>query len=488
MRLRTSFGRRPVAWRLVAGLSAAALLATLVSVNVLADSYKPFGLTVPATISAGANRGVVLTVTNQNSPQTLGSVEIGLATPGFSFLNSGGNYGTVADAYSTATVGYDSATGMVVVQNLNLPTDKSATVTLYGVQAPGCTALKWSVQAQQANQWSSGNNANYMTLNTSNPPLVSQPAETCALQFSTQPTDAAENQQITGTPLIPTAAPVTVQVVNAATGDAIPAQTNVTLSLNIGQLDYGYSTAALAHAGPVSTNTSGAASFPGLSVNNPGRFTLTASASNTSIASANSSQFRIWDTGATCTSAGCTVPLTSGSDEGFTVSSTSTAGALGASLNVVPNFNCSATQFGGVPALPGTSAVLFTAPGSNASGNKTATLFIPDSTLKADVSKTPPPPDGTDPAINSLLETHYMPCMSAPHEFTVAWTPATGGGQAAKDSAMTTAMNDGQQWYRGLLPDCQDVANVVPCVQSRSYGNGGLTITVILSANDPMLF
>ncbi len=471
----------------MAGASVALLLAALLNTNVFAASNKPYSVSAPSptTVSAGSNNpDVTFTVTDQTKTQQLGSLEIQLSTPGFSYqADTSGNWGS--SSATGATVSQLSST-MLLFQNLNLQPGQSATVTIADVVAPGCVPLQWTFTAQQANQWNSTNTANYLTLQGSQPTSAS--TETCALEFSTGPTDAGANQQITGTALVSTAAPVTVQVVNTADTPAqpIPVQTSVTLSLASAALDYGYASATLSNAGPISTGSTGAATFTGLSLNAPGRYVLAATASTSSITPATSNQFRIWGNASACTTSGCGLSIGTSNGETFNVSSNSTTGGLGGSLNIIQNLDCSAQTYGGVPALPGTSSAVTTAEGSNATTNKTTQIFIPDSILQAAVSTN----SATTNQVNALLETHYMVCMSAPHEFAVAWTPYASG-QAAQDSAMTTAMNDGSTWYRGLLPDCQDVSGAAPCVQSRAHGtvNGvsGLTVTVLSAANDPML-
>lgn len=486
MSLRTSISRRPVVWRLVAGLAAAALLVTLVSVSALADAYKPFSVGVPTSISAGATSGVQVTVTNLNSPQSLGSVEIGLPT-GFSFLHSGTNYGSVTTDpdSSTTSLSFDSSTGFVIVQNLNLQTNDSAVISLYGIQAPGCTPLNWNITAQQANQWSSGNNANYMTL--TNGPLVSAGETGCHLVFTAQPADAGATQNLTATaltPLIPPATPVAVQVQDSS-GNVVPAITNVALSLNA---IYPNPNSGAALSGTTTVAASGGtATFNSFSINTSGRYSLSASASNTNIASATSSAFRIWDGAAACGSSGCSVPLSSGGEQ-VTVSSTSSSGAIGASLDIV-TFDCSSTSpynYGGIGAITGTHTTTWTSFDLNAT--KVTKLFIPYSILQ----------NATDP----LLEVHYMVCMSAPYQFPVAWTPSGPSSQLAQpDPTVSQAMTGSSTgWYRGLLPDCQDLVargysqvpgNHAPCVSSRVFGTNssgvsGLTVTILAAAGDPM--
>ena len=479
--------------RLIAGLSAAVLLATLVSANALAKSNKPFEVTVvPSQVAAG--QVVTIKITDDPaSNQSLGSAELGLAA-GFSFVQGSG-YPTSSISGSTvgfvdATTTPSTSTPTLLVQNLNLSPGQTATVAIAGLN--GCGSFQWNVSAQQANQWNGGGNSNYLTL--SGPVPTSTVLTTCHLAFVAQPADAGAGKTITSQPLNPGGTPaITVQLQDENGNPVTGVSLAVKLSLNTIQLDASTSAASLSGTGPVTTSsTTGNAMFsPSVAptLNNGytsggGTFTLGASASG--VAPATSSQFRIWGNTSACTTSGCSLSFGNQAGEQFSVASGSTTGGLGGSLDIIPSLDCSAQQDGGVPALPGTSAAVMTAAASNATTNKTTKLFIPDSILQADVSTN----NATTNQLNALLETHYMVCMSAPHEFAVAWTPYASG-QAVQDLDMTAAMSDGSTWYRGLLPDCQDVSGAAPCVQSRAHGtvNGvsGLTVTVLSAANDPML-
>jgi hypothetical protein len=488
-------GRPSASWRLAAGGSVAVLLATLLSANVLAASNKPFSVSgTPLTINAGDNPGIQIVVKDLTKTQQLGSLEIALSS-GFTFSGTPVATVTSQDPNASPSVGLVNPS-MLQAQGLNLQPGESATITITDVVAPGCTPLQWTFTAQQANQWTSGNGANYLTLNTAQPTSAGQ---SCALSFAVspavQPADAGANQTITNTPLTPSGTgvvPVTVQVINANTQVAIPVVTNVTLSLNTVRLDDAGGTAALtgsalcagSTATPcVTTDATGKATFDA-SVNVGGTFTLTATSSNSAIAPATSTSFRIWGGAAACDTSGCAA-LNVGASNGESLNVTGyTQGAVGASFDIfnadTKQFDCSASQYGGVAAIPNTQAVTWTTYNPAASGSKTTEIFIPDTLL-------------TQSNVDPLLAVHYMVCMSAPYQFPVAWTPASltngAGGLAQSDSLVSGIM--GGTWYRGLLPDCQDVGGdtLGPCIASRVHGslNGvsGLTVTVDAVAGDP---
>ena len=473
---RVRFGRRSAPVRLVAVTTAAALLATLLSVNVLANSNKPYTVSgTPHTIFAGSNTSISITVTDTTKTQQLGSLEIDLSASGFTFESVAGSYATVTstDSNSSPTVGLVNPS-MLQVQGLNLQPDESATIKIANLKAPGCTPLQWTFTAQQANQWSSGNGANYLTLAGSQPVSAADP---CHLAFSVQPADAGASQTITNTPLTPSGAgvqAVTVQVLDSNNQPAAFA-TGVKLALNTVHLDAAGGSPALANGGPTGTDSAtGAATFQP-SVNVGGAFTLTATApSNPAITPATSGQFRIWGTAATCDTDACDLQLASTNGQTLNQTSDSTTGAIGASFNIVA-FDCLAAKYGGVGAISGTNSVTWTTYNAASSGSKETGLFIPDALLSN----------------AGILGVHYMVCFSAPYQFPVAWTPAsltTGFDTAQPDSRVSDVM--GGTWYTGLLPDCQDVggyADHAPCVYSRIHANGGLTVTVQSSAGDPFL-
>ena len=477
MKLRTSrvrLGRRSAPVRLVAVITAAALLATLLSVNVLANSNKPYTVSgTPASISAGSNNSISITVTDTTKTQQLGSFEIDLsASPGFTFAAVGGSYATVTStaAGSNPTIGLVNS-AMLKVQGLNLQPGESATIVIANVVAPGCTPLQWTFTAQQANQWSSGNGANYLTLAGSQPVSAADP---CHLEFSVQPADAGANQTITNTPLTPSGTgvqPVTVRVVDSS-GHPAHLVTAVTLSFGPSRVDAAGGSPAIANGGPTNTDPgTGEATFQP-SVNVGGAFTLKATSSNSAIAPATSGQFRIWGTATTCDTNACELQLTSTNGQTLNQTSGSTTGAAGASFNIV-SFDCQDAKYGGVGAISGTNTVTWTTYNAATTGSKQTRLFIPDALLSN----------------AGILGVHYMVCFSAPYQFPVAWTPAsltTGFDTAQPDTRVSGAM--GGTWYTGLVPDCQDVggyADNAPCVLSRVHANGGLTVTVQSSAGDP---
>ena len=494
MKLRTTLQRVSTQRRLAAGISAAILLATLVSANAVAKSYKPFELTVSPN-SIGTGSVVQIWVQDDpNSQQNLGSLEVALPSgyswvqsPSPTFLPTG-----PSAVFLDSTTTPSTPTPTLLVQNLNLAPGQSNTITVSGVN--GCGASAWTITAQQANQWNSTNSANDLTLASPVPaPTV---LTACHLAFVAQPADAGATQTITSKPLNPTGTPlVTVQLQDANNNAVTGVQVAVTLAIDptTEQLDASTASVTLNGPGPVTTSSStGNATFspsitPTLNTgytSGGGTFRFTASASN--VASTNSSQFRVWGNATPCGSTTCTESLSAPGGETFNVTTPgNTATGLGGSVNIA-SFDCSSTasgsNYGGVPGLPGTYVATWTATGATGStATKQTAITIPQSILTADVTTS----DATVNQTNALLETHYMVCMSAPHPFTVAWTPfGPSDQQAQPDPAMSSLM--GGTWYRGLLPDCQDVSNATPCVQSRAHGTSGLTVTVLSAVTDPM--
>jgi hypothetical protein len=391
---------------------------------------------------------------------------------------------------SVLTVG---STAHVRIGGLKLGIGSSVTVTVNATLPWGATSAPatWAIEGETGNDAKpdldkpDGDDYYAPTL------PATTVAENCTLAFAPGPADAGANLNITSVALTQTGAAVAVSVTDS---NGVVLTPTITLLLAPISVDGEPATPPALSGLVTEPTTSGVATFPTLSVNDPGSYTLTATASMAGFTPSplTSSSFRIWGAAAACGSTGCVVPTLTGSGgENVNVGSGSTAGAIGASLDILPSsitFDCSAPAYGGVAGIPGTDTVTWTSNGLAA--GKTLQLSIPDALLS---------PTNTFGPFDPLLAAHYMVCVSAPYAFPVAWTPASltngSNGYASPDSAVSMVMNGTTTgWYRGLLPDCQDVSvdNVsspalshAPCVASRVHGASGLTVTVWAAAGDP---
>jgi hypothetical protein len=456
------------------------LAAGLVIAPAVAASFPPGEGGAAGTVTASFSPS---TVCNTGSAQSL-TLSVAWATPAADgalktlFVAVPTGYGVVPGSVTappgTPSVVSVGSTKYIRVGSLKLNmTAPQVTVTFNATLPSSATSTPatWAIEGETGNDSKpdldkpDGDDYYAPTLPTTTV------AENCTLAFAPGPADAGANLNITSVALTPSGASVAVDVTDTNSVVLTPAPV-ITLMLT-GTADSTNSSPMLNGGAPVTaTATSaipGVATFATLNVNDPGSYTLAATASMAGISSATSGSFRIWGAAATCAT-GCTLaPLTGstppgGSPETFNVASTSTTGAIGASLDIV-SIDCSAADFGGVAALPGTDTITWTSSGTLTAG-KTTTIFIPDTTLMQG---------------GLLAEIHYMVCASVQdYDFPVAYTPLAPT-LAAPDTVVEGVL--GGTWYRGLLPDCQDVANARPCVASRVHGMvggvSGVTVTVL---------
>ncbi len=283
---------------------------------------------------------------------------------------------------------------------------------------------------------------------------VPQPTTTvyagCKLAFTAEPASTAlsgGSAPISSIPGGSYAAPVGVQVEDGS-GNPVPVSTPVALTLS--------AHAALTGAGST-TSATGAATFDTLANGESGlNLTLSAQAPDygSAVTAATSTEFTIYDSGQTCTSGCSTSPAT-----GFTVTAGG-SGFLGASVNPF-TLSCSALRFGLYPGIAGTTTLGFNYTGA---GTKTVQLFVARSLLTTLKAK--------------LLALHYLVCFTAPAPFRTIF-----GLNALRDPATSALL--GQDYFTGLLPDCEDAHDVPPCVSGRTWTTAGLTVTVLAPAGDP---
>ena len=213
--------------------------------------------------------------------------------------------------------------------------------------------------------------------------------------------------------------------------------------------------------------TAGTATFPALSLDRPGPYTLQASspaASNTPT----SNQFMVSDTLETCSGPGCSFTLPEGSNTYTTTPKRGSNGAtFAASLNLPGlRISCDFAPFN-YPDLRQPNAVWYVYDDGNTAAGKTNVIVI----NKAIVQITPE--NGASA---------YRVCYSSPDPF-----EARGGSQAPEDPWVDgPSAYFGVTWYTGLLPDCAKKNPVAPCVVSWTGSSGGDRIgTFLTPPGDP---
>jgi hypothetical protein len=369
---RSAFASVAVVPTLVAAALVVALVAVIGSAQAAAPATKPYTAWFDETVAGGAET-IDLVLTNDASPQALGSANV-TAQSGFEFTG-GATFDGAGDVDETST------TTVLKLRNLNILPNASRTITM-NVTTP-CSADEgdeWGIRAKQSNDFS-GTPGNDFSLDLANSNLHTDvggtggtPAE---LSFRQQPTDSDKLAAI--------APPVEVEVLDTC-GNTTNPSGDVTLTL-IQPVDPTYGGGGVLEGDETQPLSSGVATFGDLTVSESGvGYVLMASYSDLEVPS---ETFDIYDglcePNATCTAsnlAGTQIKI-----EGFS----ETAG-----LSVGPNINTAdcgsltplGSTFGIVP-LDGAATDVYT-----------ATLTIPKPGLQgAGVSNivvcASPTPEGT---------------------------------------------------------------------------------------------
>lgn len=136
--------------RALALLAASLLVWSGLATMATAASFKPYQLiNVPKVLATSG--AVNVTVKNDAGTQQLGSIVIGVPSP-------------ITIAPATGSGGTSLSPTLVQFQNLNLANNQSKVLSFTVTTPCSAGSFTWNFQAQQANQWQSGNGANYLTL------------------------------------------------------------------------------------------------------------------------------------------------------------------------------------------------------------------------------------------------------------------------------------------------------------------------------------
>jgi hypothetical protein len=200
--------------------------------------------------------------------------------------------------------------------------------------------------------------------------------------------------------------------------------------------------------------TAGVASFPGLSINQPGiGYTLVATSPG--ITSATSSDFDIWGVLQGCSGAPCSGSSATKSTTGtVTTSSASSGEFLGVGLGGV-SFSC---------------------------GSSYQPLSDP---LSFDVLSVSGVADSSA-LFTNLIEISKSLVQSSGHPGASSWQICYGSQQpfTAMPGTAGTVNIGGVPYFTGLLPDCTS-SQTAPCVEARNKDNAGNVIVTFLAVGDP---
>lgn len=295
-------------------------------------SSLPGGSTVPLT----------LTVTNEpTSSQSLGSVNVDAPVDSSGAVLLPMTDPQYVDGTGTGAQTFDTnSSGELQLRNLNLPPGGSVSVTFDVTTPCAGSDMQWQSTAKQSNQYK-GNGNDFQTPNPL--PVSGIAADGCNLAWAVEPTSAATDSLITGSPFDPSggsvghvavaAVPGTCTAVDPGNGCPVVTSAGGTVTLTqsggttiAGGTDGGFT-------GTTATMQNGVATFDGATpantlqgANEGTGYTLVASASGFND-SVDSSSFLL-GSGVACSGTGCPSFTTSFTD-GTTVQSSATGANFG---------------------------------------------------------------------------------------------------------------------------------------------------------------
>jgi hypothetical protein len=324
---------------------------------------------------------------------------------------------------------------VVRLRNLGVPPGGSTSVVIQASAPCSAGAGQWQVRAKQSNNFS-GQPGNDLSLRAAGSDLTSTIVGSCHLNFFSHPADAAKGSVITTTPFnfpIP-GGPIQVEVL-----DGTNARVTSTPAITV---------AAPNLSGTLTANAvAGVASFQNLSINANGVYTLTASSAG--LGTATSESFTIWESAATCSPGqSCASTAAEGSFSATFSGTSTTKGFLLVSVDryTKGSLECGDT-YSHAPSVTSAATYQFTA---------TSTKVMVGRIAKSDVQLDPDNGVGL-----------YRVCFDSDEPFV--------GRNGSTVPPGTPA----------LLPDCNAVANVPPCVQSITKTKAGdVIITILLPKDD----
>lgn len=456
--------RRTMAAKLAALVSASAIVLALGMTANAATTTKPYTTAwvsgaVPVSNppneigASGGSATLKLRITNNADPQSLGSANI---TPPAGYTLTSGSI----------PVGNATKVGNTLqLRDLNLAPSASIDVTI-NVSTPCLAdgpAQAWSLIVKQANSFSGppGNDFVRAVGTVAPSSYIAGPA--CVLVFTNQPNTTRTGSLIKDG-FDSTGNAVKVEIRDPITDAVVISGAAVTLSP-------AHNPAGGALVGGAVNAINGVATFPALSLNRPGPYTLQASspaASNTPV----SEQFMVSDTIETCSGTGCSFPLAQGANTYTTTPKRGTSGATYvASINLPGlRISCDFAPFD-YPDSRQPNSVWYVYDDGNTASVKTNVIVI-DKTIVQETAE-----NGAS---------FYRVCYTSPVPFAArngALAPVDPWPDGPNAYFGTTAET---QWYTGLLPDCSGKNPVAPCVLSwTGTGAGNRVGTFLTPAGDP---
>jgi hypothetical protein len=423
------------------------------------DDNKTYTVASTASVSAGdRDAKITITINNTSQSQSLGSANLTLPTPDLTLASA---------AYVAPRTGpADAVPGDNVVQlrNLGIAPGGSASVEVT-VDVRRCTSIttSFTVTAKQSNDYLGTGNDFYPLVATNNVAVTGQ----CQLRFVGEPADALRNTTITTVDYQPTAAAVSVEVLDASGTGRVGGSTPVPgLRLELATNPGGITPAPT--FSPTSF-TDGLAKFaPQLGVS-AFDYSLRPAATDLDPQPA-SGPFDVVDQHVTCEGNGGDCPKTEPvSKGGVSVSTDFGTGPDPANLTVsigagdAPDFNCEGYPRNNKPI----SQFVFTP----TDGSTPSPLFAQEREGTFTMSF----PDASRP-LNS-----YEVCWAAPYQFQMVC-----GSLTVESIILNPGNTTNLHIHVGLLPVCKR-GTPLPCVASRSFkkatGSTPATVTIVVNAD-----
>ena len=413
------------------GLLTAAVAGTSAVGATCASSGKCYLTTVAAqSVAAGVSQSFTVTVTNEATTQTLGSVQV---TAPAGFVVTGASGGTASHTSTSA-----------LFLNLALGHGQSVALTVDASAPCRGGASGWSVLAKQSNQFNGSGN-DFVTDPASS--LAATVTGSCILKFLNQPNGTAVGMPIT-TQVGGTGSPVSVEVLdgNGALLTSSIAAVTVAIGSNPGPGTLSGTTTVSA--------SGGVATFPGLSINQAGSgYTLAATSPGITPAP-QSRFFDIWGALQSCSGPQCSGSSSSKTTTGTVTTSSAASGEfLGVGLGGV-TFTCGGSY------QPVSDPLSFDVLSQSGAADSSA-LF----TVVLEVSKQVV--QSSHPGAST-----WQICFGSDVPFTAL--PGTSG----------TFSIGPVTYYTGLLPDCNNTETNAPCVLARNKDNAGNEIVTFLATGD----
>jgi hypothetical protein len=444
--------RSPLWSRFVALLSAVAITLAL-GASASATGSKTYTATWVSGGSTVANPPNTIGIPSGNVALTLrvknhASVSLGSAniTPPAGYtLNSG------SVSPGTATV----EGGTLKLRSLNLGSGASRDVTI-NVTTSCVTSgsATWTIAVKRNHDFS----GDVFTRKSGTSAPSSSVAGQCQLRFLNQPNDTTTGALIRDG-RDSTGDPVSVEIYDPGTDARInvSADVNLTPDTNPGG---GTLTGGSVNA------IAGLATFPDLSLDTPGRYTLKASsaaASNEPV----SNPFDVSDSVETCSGAGCTFTDTQDGNSYSTIPVSGSAGATWSSSLNLPGLriSCDFAPFN-YPDARQPNTVWYLYDDGNSQSSKINIIRIDKSIVQATPDNAP---------------SKYRVCYSAPDPF----KDRTGNMAQPDPWEDGPSAYFGTTWYTGLLPDCSIKKLVKPCMVGWIALHGDRIGTFLTPAGDP---